>query len=224
MAEIKIDPNEFPSNSRKSREEALLGEKEPRKLKKVISGRIIKKTKPFYRQVGDFVFGEDTRNVIGYIIYDILIPAGKDLLVDTIKNGVEMRVYGETRGRSSRSPSNIGRDRGRSYVNYGNYGGLTRDRDRDRPRETERPRTRSLSHNNWEEIILESRSDAEEVLSRLVDAIDEFGVASVSDLCELIDIDADYPDNKYGWTNLSKATVDHIREGYLLNLPKPYPI
>lgn len=222
MAEISIDPEKYPSNSRKSKEEALTRPREEHKLEKVITGKVVKRKKPFYKAVGDFIFGKDTESVVSYILYDILIPAGKDLIVDSIKNGVEMRVYGETRNRGSRS--NIGRDRGRSYVNYANYGGLTRDRGPERTREPERLQTRSLSHNNWEQIILESRTDAEEVLDRLIDLITMFGVASVSDLCELIDIESDYTDNKYGWTNLSKATVDRVREGWLLNIPKPFPI
>lgn len=219
----ELNDENFPGNSRRAKEEALASQKPlSRKLTKVISGKVIRKEKPFYKKIGDLFFGKDTENVVSYIWWDILIPAAKDLLVDSVKKAVEMRVYGETRRSDSRS--GIVRDRGRSYVNYGNYGRLDRDQTVTSRIGSDQGVVHRRAKNNWEDIILESRSDAEEVLASLLELIDKFEVASISDLCELIEIDSEHTDSKYGWTNLSKATVERVRNGYLLNLPTPYPI
>ena len=77
---------------------------------------------------------------------------------------------------------------------------------------------------NFDDIILETRWEAEEVLSHMIDLIENYGVASVADLYELVGITGSFTDNKYGWTNLSSATVSRVRDGYLINLPNAQPI
>ena len=54
--------------------------------------------------------------------------------------------------------------------------------------------------------------------------IDQYGIISVSDLCELVGISGNYTDNKYGWTSLRTADVVRTRDGYILKLPKALPI
>ena len=46
-------------------------------------------------------------------------------------------------------------------------------------------------------------------------------VDSVADLYGLVGIDSEYTDNKYGWTNLSSASIKATRDGYILDLPRP---
>ena len=72
----------------------------------------------------------------------------------------------------------------------------------------------------YKRIVLETREDAEEVLDNLSNAIDEFGVVSISDLYEFVGIKSEYTDNKYGWTNISSAKAIPVSDGYLLKLPK----
>jgi hypothetical protein len=218
MSSVEIP--KFPGNSRKEREAE---QDEPKKsIKPVIQGRIVKRKKPLYARFGEAIFGEDTRNVGAYILWDVLVPAAKNTITDMISNGIEMLVYGETKG-GGRDRGRIRRDGGRSYTSYGNYYKGDRDRDRDSRREPE-PQAHTKSRHAWEELVLDNRSDAEQVLSNMVDLIEQFEVVSVSDLCELIDQDPEWTDNKYGWTNLSKASVERVREGWLVNLPRPYPI
>lgn len=73
---------------------------------------------------------------------------------------------------------------------------------------------------NFDEIILESRAEAETVLERLIDTIDTFDVATVSDLYDLVGISGSFVDSQWGWTDLRDASLRRVRDGYLLNLPK----
>ena len=75
----------------------------------------------------------------------------------------------------------------------------------------------------YDDIILDTRREAEEVLDRMQDLIDNYGMVSVADLYDLVGINGSYTDNKYGWTHLRSADVQHVREGYLLKLPKALP-
>lgn len=71
------------------------------------------------------------------------------------------------------------------------------------------------------EMILGSRREAEDVLDGLSRMIEKYNAATVSDLYELVDISGRFTDQKWGWTDLSKAVVNRVKEGYLLILPKP---
>ena len=73
-------------------------------------------------------------------------------------------------------------------------------------------------------MVLETRGEAEDVLSRMDELIDTYGVVSVADLYDLVGISCNYTDNKYGWTNLRNAEPVRVRDGYMLKLPKALPI
>lgn len=76
------------------------------------------------------------------------------------------------------------------------------------------------SRMDFREIVFESRGDAEEVLSGLSDIIKEYRQTSVADLYDLCNITSSFADNKYGWEDLSGASVRRTTDGYILDLPK----
>lgn len=199
---IKMD---FPSNSHKSKEKMI--KKPEKKVEKITSGKVIKQKKSLGRKFAETFLGENIESVSSYIIYDVIIPAAKNMIFDTVNNGIEMLLFGQIRGSRTR------RDRGRSYVSYSSY---YKDRDRDR-----QISLRNRARHNFDDIILESRGEAEEVLSHLVELIDVYGMASVADLYDLVGVTSNFTDNRYGWDNLSSARVVPVRGGYLLELPRP---
>ena len=77
---------------------------------------------------------------------------------------------------------------------------------------------------NKDDIILESRVDAEDVISRMKEIIETYGFVRVTDLYDLVGITGDYTDNKYGWTNIRGAEPVRVRDGYMLKLPKAVPL
>ena len=77
---------------------------------------------------------------------------------------------------------------------------------------------------DFNEIILGTRVEAEEVIDRLFDLLSKYDNASVADLYELVGITANFTDEKWGWTDLRGASVAKVRNGYLLDLPRPEPL
>jgi uncharacterized protein YerC len=77
---------------------------------------------------------------------------------------------------------------------------------------------------NFDEVILPTRREAEEVLDFLHDLLTRYETVSVSDLYELVGETGNFTDEKWGWTDLAGASVSRVRDGYLLNLPRPVPI
>jgi hypothetical protein len=203
----------FPSNSHKSREQQ---KEESKKVQKVVKGAVVQKKKSAGKRFLENFVSEDMPNIFGYILHEVLIPAAKSTLEDMVKGGIEMLLHGESKG-SSRSS----RDRGRSYVSYNNYSRRD-DRDRDRDRDRRDLSYRDRSRHNFDELIFETRADAEEVIDRLMDLIDEYGQATVANLYDLVGITEEFTDHKYGWTNLRSAHPTRVRDGgYQLNLPRP---
>ena len=67
--------------------------------------------------------------------------------------------------------------------------------------------------------ILDTREEAERVLSELDEHIDIYGYATISDYYELVDIEHKYTDHQYGWTEISEAVVVPREHGYVVKLP-----
>ena len=219
----------FPSNSKTKKVEKITnGEARVQKVEKVIVGSVKKQKKSFSKKMAETFLEDDTRSVGSYIFHDILIPAGKSLICDIVGWGgfAEMMLFGDNRGRRNSGSSSIRRDGGRTVVNYGAY---SRDSSRQPVRNDPRDRQREISRtgrarHDFDEIVLETRGEAEDVLALLVDLTVDYGMASVADLYDAVGITSNFTDNNYGWTELRNATVSRVRGGYLINLPRPQPL
>ena len=199
---------DFKPNSHKSKELLRDNSEEKKRVEKVVQGNVKIRKKSEIRKMADVFISEDVKNVKSYVLMDVLVPAIKKAISDIVTNGIDMILYGET-GRTKRSGSS-------HYVSYKDYS------TRKDIRPSEDSRTRSgYSH---DDIVLDSRGEAEEVLLRMDELIDTYGVASVADLYDLLGKSCNYTDNKYGWTNLRNAEPIRVRDGYLLKLPKAGPI
>lgn len=192
---------EFKPNSHKSKELTPVPEK---KVEKIVKGTVKSKKKNSIDKLKDNFISEDAANIKTYVVMDVLIPAVKKAICDIVKNGVDMILYGES-GRSNRRPS--------EYVSYDR-----RYLDRGDPRFYKADRAR-IGY-SYDDIILETRGEAEDVLARMDELIEIYGMVSVADLYDLVGITGNYTDNKYGWTNIRNAEPVHVRDGYMLRLPK----
>lgn len=202
--------DDYKPNSHKSREmqQKQLPE-ERKKVDKVVTGIVKTKKKSEIKKFTDVFISEDISNVKTYLLTDVLVPAIKKLVTDIVTDGINMILNGGTsRGRKGSNAS---------YVSYRQY---SDSRDHNRYDNESRGR----NGYNYDDIILESRGEAEDVLSRMDELIDMYGTVSVADLYDLVGKSCNYTDNKYGWTNIRNAEPIRVRDGYMLKLPKALPI
>lgn len=215
---------EFPGNSRrttKPAEEAPARDK--KRVEKVVTGKVVTRKQPLGRRMASVLFGAEAKQSWLAVVQDVLVPAAKDMVTDAISQGVERMVYGETRSRPRRGPLFGGGFQQGPNISYNRYSSSPVGRASGQGQRDERrplSRTSRASH-NFDEIILATRAEAEEVLDRLFDLVSRYDVATVADLYELVGVTGEYTDEKYGWTDLRGSDITRVREGYLLNLPKP---
>lgn len=209
---------EYKGNSNRSKINKKDQIDEKRKLQKVVKGNVRTKKKSEASKFMQTFISEDVHTVKSYIINEIIIPTAKETLADVVRNSIEMILWGSSSSGRSRSRSRRTSDSRVSYQRY--YDDDRRDRERDR----ERYSTRVRSGYSFDDLIFDTRGEAENVLIAMEQEIDSYGIVSVADLYELVGITGNYTDNKYGWTDLRTADVVRCRDGYTLKLPRALPI
>lgn len=179
-----------------------------RVVQPVAAGKMKKKSE--IRKFSDVFLADDVGNVGSYILSDVIIPTVKNLFYDIVENSLKMALFGD-RGRTKRSGRN---------VEYVSYDSMSRRNDRSYRDE---PKVRNRFKYN--DIVLETRGDAENVLAQMDAIIDNYdGMVSIADLYDLVGMTGDWTDHDYGWTNLRNAEVIRVREGYMLKFPKAVPL
>lgn len=201
----------YKPNSDALKEQRSRQRPEEKKVEKVVTGVVKTKKKSKINNFMGNIISEDAKSVKSYVFGEVLIPAIKKAISDIVTDGIDIILYGESRGRNKRSTA----DR----VSYRNY----YDDRSSRPRMNERQAIMAGSY-SYDDIILSSRGEAEDVLARMDELMDTYGLVRVADLYDLVGITGNYTDNKYGWTNIRNADIIRVRDGYMIKMPRAVPI
>ena len=204
MSEMNYKPN-----SNRSREnpqgENQIAEK---KVDAVVTGKVQTKKKGLMTKVAELFTPDDISEFKDYVINDLLIGNGRQFLLDT-----GCKILEELFGGSQPNKSSV------TKISYGSYYKGNNQQDRRRAVRPANPRV------EYEDLVFESRSDAERVLNGMDDILDNYPTVSIADLFELASISTNnYNLRSYGWRDISDAKVIRIREGFLLQMPKAIPL
>lgn len=192
----------YQSNSFKSKE---LEAKQPeKKLTKVANAKLKKKSE--IQKIAETFVAEDLNKVKNAVLMDVIVPAVKKVISDIVTNGIDMLLYGEAKHNKTTTTSKIGYNSMYNNQNQANAARVAR------------------SSYIYNDIILSSRGEAEEVLNQMNEIIGTYGVVSVADLCEIVGVTGEFTDNKYGWSDIRDAYVERSKDGYMLKLPRALPI
>lgn len=204
MEDYKPNSNRF-KDEQKSKD---INKIEEKRIDKVVTGTVKTRKKSKFSKIADEFISEDAKNVKSYVFGEVLIPAIKKAISDIVTDGIDIILYGESRRGNKRSTA----DR----VSYRNY------YDDRRPSRIDRS---NVSYGyNYDDIILSTRGEAEDVLARMDELMDTYGLVRVADLYDLVGITGNYTDNKYGWTNIRSAEIMRVRDGYMIKMPRAVPI
>lgn len=163
---------------------------------------------------------EDRKDIADTIIFDYIIPGAKEIIQNVVTNSVEMLLFGTTSGRS----------RTLKNEKYTNYAKSSSKYSRDDDRRERRDRRDSV---DLDDLLFYSYAKADKAYQLLLDYIDEYGSAKVSDLYDFAGVTPprDWTVDAYGWDDLPvRADISPVRNRdedgrlmtmYCLNLPRP---
>lgn len=195
----------YESNSHRSKELQREEVQSEKRVQKVVTGNV-KTRKNEVRKFTDIFISEDAANVKSYICMDVLVPAIKKAISDIVTEGVDMILYGGTGGGKRKTSSG-------NKVSYRKYYDDRRD---DRRETSYRDRNRF----DYDDIVFDSRVEAEAVRSEMMDCIERYGMVSVADMYDMAGLAAPYTSSKFGWTSIRTAEVKRVRDGFIIELPR----
>lgn len=181
-----------------------------KRVDKVTKGEV-RMQKTLSNKLKDDLELEDNEEVGTFIWKDIVIPKLKDFVYELFTGALEKKMYGTSSGRRG------GNNRNGSSM-YNSY------YKSDRPNRNRNNDSDNREVRDYKDLLFYERADAEEILSTLCDLIEQYGEASIGDLYDAAGITQDgnfAKNNGYGWKNLSQATVRRVKDGYILDLPRP---
>lgn len=209
------NPSYLEGNAKRSEKPA----DEEREVKPVVQGKMTKRKVPAAKRLRESLGLEETRTVGDYLVWDVLLPAAKETIADVVKKGIDVFLYGGTGGYSR------GNSRGSSasHVSYEGYYSKNRNASgsyKDR-KATYNPR----STFDFREFVFDDKRDADMVLNELCEIVDVYGFAKVSDFYDLVgETERNFTLNGYGWEALGSASVERVRDGWVVDLPRPVPL
>ena len=185
-----------------------------------------KERKPgLFSRANVLFFGDDgLRGVTDHLVRDIFIQSIQTTISDVATNtintisyvattSIKRAIFGESYDDRSRNSNDywhgsrryvdnrMSSSRGRGYVDYS--------------RQSEKAlhhKSENLS-NVVRVIEFDSANDANDVLSYMIDSVEQYGLVTVADFYELSDVASKFTDHQFGWTNLDGVRVVPIRGG-----------
>lgn len=213
MAQLP-NPDSFKPNSNKYREQ----QRKKKDIHKVTTGAVKIKKESLGKRVAKGFFAEDIDSVLEYLISDNLIPQLKRVFLDGLYEGIGLWLgIGGRKKKNSNGGTDYASVSSGSY-RYGSSTGGSRN-------------SGSISNSNgsanYNNLIFESRNDANDALSSLQELAAEYGSVSISDLYQVVGVSqGQWTDVKFGW-NLDLLRTVNIKmttEGYTLIFPDPISI
>lgn len=198
----------YPANSHKKRDD----EQKP-KIESVVKNGVTKKGPTFASKFRSAFTGDDAQSIGDYLIFDVFVPAFKNLIFDGLTQGAQRALFGGERpgGRTTQGRNG----------NYSAYNRMSTAKTVYNPNTPQPTASSGRGAHNFDRFIFPDRGDAEAVLDGLQVLIDEYGMASVTEFYELMGEDWEFTEQKWGWYNIATSSVSRISQGYVINLPRP---
>lgn len=205
-----MHPSEYPANSASSKRKPQ-NEKD---LSPVVENGATRRRKSLRKQFKETFVAGDARMAVRYMMFEVVLPSARDMIVEAMHQGMEKLIFGDSRRRGA-TPPQAGPT---GHISYNRYSSS-------RMSGPGRAMSRQArARHDFDDIVLDNRAEAEEVIDRLFNLVSQYDSATVADLYELVGLSATHTDHKWGWEDLQGAGVSRIRGGYLLDLPEPEPL
>lgn len=213
MTDATSGANPYSSNSNRDKQDDQTPEK---KIEKVIGGAAKERKTPLSRRIMQNFTGADARSVGQYVLFDVVLPQIKDLIYDVGSSALQRSLFGD-RGGGKQSYSSASR----RSVGYTPYNAMS---NAALPKSQPSQRAETPASDEFGEIVVPTRGDAEVVMERMTNLIDMYGMVTVSDLKTSVGITPTFTDEKFGWIGMGGTDIRRVggtQPGFLLVFPRP---
>lgn len=194
----------------------------PSKYKSIT--KATKSKKPLMERLVVALIGPDGLPAVGrYVAHEVVGPAVKNMLVDTVTNGIQMLVFKDGTKVQPRTSRNY------SSSTYREASSSYRKSSRSTYVVPESPVPVTSTYNHQElsrgvllwDYAIPTREEARNVIEALQDIGYEYGIVKVREYYDLIGHNTVYTDNNFGWTfdMLERLRIRTVREGFVIDLP-----
>lgn len=183
------------------------------KVKPVIKNPGEIKKKNAFEKFKDTFLGDNLEHVIDYLVGDVVVPAIKDLIANTIIGSVEMSLFGERRTRARGTYSG-----GSIYTGGTPYNTLYSTNPSANPYTQQARR----AANAGVSITYQTDQDAGDVWESTLGIFEEVKSVAVAEVYDLSGMTPSVQDYKHGWYDLRGVTKTILEDGRcVLNFPPP---
>lgn len=181
---------------------------------KPVTTNVVVKKESEAKRLGKKFFSEDAKTVGSHVVESVVIPSLQKLLSDAVKGAIDWLIYGS---KGNKNSSGIGTISYGSYYNRSGY--INPTPVYTNPMLNNKPTLYAVN-----DIIIADRGEAEEVLLRMKESINSYGMVSVGDFYDLVGQRANFTDQKWGWFDLRTADIIRVDGGFCIRFPKVQPI
>jgi hypothetical protein len=189
---------------------------EPQPKKKVftpVASGAKKVDRPATRRFFDFLFAESPKALAGKVARDVLWPRAKAGFEEAANSFLAGMLWGDGVNRPLPNivKGTVLRGGGMNYQAISTQNSMTQ----------ARQANVSRSSGNYQDLVLPTQPMAEAVLGNMYELLNEYRMVAVADLYEAAGVTPAPSDNAYGWMSMDGARISKVRDGYLLELPRP---
>lgn len=215
---------DYQGNAKSSKEKGKPVKEEDKPLEPVVTNTVLIKKRPLGRKFKDFIVRIDFKTVSKYVFLGTLVPAAKSMVFDAGHEVMRRIMYPnspDTQGRFMGGGGGIG---GPTRYNYQTPISRPYSPQPQYSPATVNPAALRLGSHFQDEIILVDQRDAEAVLGRMYEVLEQVQIVTVRDLKELLGRPSAFTDDGWGWNDLQGSRVVAIPQGYLIELPQARPV
>lgn len=171
--------------------------------------------RPATRRFFDFLFAESPKALVSKVARDVLVPRAKAGMEEALNSFISGMFWGEGSNRPTSGLMQGTVLRG-GVVNYSGVSSMN-------PNMLQARQSVAGAHNGggYQDLVLSTQQEAEILLANMFDLHNQYRVVAVGDLYELAGLTPDPAMNAYGWTSFDSARISKVRNGYVLELPRP---
>lgn len=178
----------------------------------VTKNKVVRHKPSVGKKIFESFIKDDLSTMKEHLIWDVWVPTVREYVRDSLVSSVDA-IFGRGGGTGMSLPYKSTLNSSYSHTPY--------DKASRRTSIYKQERARTHAMYGFDDIVMHTAKEANEVVEQLNDIIETYGVASVQDYYISCGETSEPTDCDWGWSNKIPISVRRVRTGYIAVLPRP---